>query len=207
MCQNPYLNSWEKRALDISIAGLALPPYIACLGAAALHQHENPLMSFERTTANGDSLEINKIKLDRSKRVGRILFELGFDEMPQIVESVLRGDMSIVGPRATSPRRHEQIVNTLPPSLRMAREIHLSNTRPGIISTYSLLSHRGLSTKEQARLRTICDIRDAQHGSILFDLRLCAKVIRKKEAFARIREELMEHAESATAPECQRCVV
>jgi lipopolysaccharide/colanic/teichoic acid biosynthesis glycosyltransferase len=107
-----------KRALDLLVTiVLALPALmIGCLcGLAILLDDGSPvLFQQERVGLGGAKFQIVKFRTMHHAdepnplfpsavhitRIGRILRRLSLDELPQLI-NVLRGDMSIVGPRPT----------------------------------------------------------------------------------------------------------
>ena len=126
-----------KRALDITISGLALLliGWFILLVALFLHFANKGAGAFftqDRPGKNGKIFRVIKFKTmtderdgngkllpdaKRLTRVGRIVRSLSVDELPQLI-NVFKGDMSIIGPRPLLPeylwvfddfqnRRHE----------------------------------------------------------------------------------------------------
>ena len=94
------------------------------------HGHEFTLYKFRSMTANADKLGpgITAHGDARVTRVGRILRRTKLDELPQLF-NVLKGDMSLVGPRPEDPR----YVALYTPEQRK-----VLNVRPGITSLASV---------------------------------------------------------------------
>jgi len=129
-------NALLKRAFDILISALALivasPVMLITALAIKLGDGGPVLYKQTRLTQNGRQFQICKFrsmrvdaekdgvarlstgdKDDRITPVGRIIRKLRIDELPQIL-NILKGDMSVVGPRPERPEIAEQYEKTLP---------------------------------------------------------------------------------------------
>jgi len=94
----------------------------------------------------------------RITRVGRVLRRLSLDELPQLW-NVVRGDMSIVGPRPTLRYQVEQYDE---------RQRHRLDVRPGITGWAQIHGRASLSWAERIEL----DLWYVEHRSPLVDLRI-----------------------------------
>jgi exopolysaccharide biosynthesis polyprenyl glycosylphosphotransferase len=100
----------------------------------------------------------------RVTRVGRVLRKLSLDELPQLL-NVLKGDLSLVGPRAiTSDEldRYGDDVDTL------------LNIRPGVTGYWQINGRSRLSYEDRVRL----DLSYIANWSLRLDLHIIAKTIR-----------------------------
>lgn len=95
-----------KRIVDVSVAGIsvvALAPFLILLGVmVSLDSPGHPLFVSRRLARNGRVFPCFKFRTMTAggevTRLGSFLRRYGLDELPQFL-NVLRGDMSIVGPR------------------------------------------------------------------------------------------------------------
>jgi len=115
----PAARSWRKRALDCLLAAggllLFLPLFLVVALAIRLDDGGPVFFTQQRTGLNGRLFTILKFRTMRAggeasatqqarrndarvTRVGRLLRKLSIDELPQLI-NVVRGDMSLVGPR------------------------------------------------------------------------------------------------------------
>ncbi|CAG0963757.1 partial O-antigen biosynthesis protein WbqP, partial [Anaerolineae bacterium] len=101
--------------------------------------------------------------------VGRWLRRSRLDELPQVI-SVLRGDMSIVGPRPERPEFAE----------RLEQEIPFYRTRlmarPGLTGWAQVNAEYGASV-ESAALKLEYDLYYIKHRSLLFDLWIVLRTV------------------------------
>jgi exopolysaccharide biosynthesis polyprenyl glycosylphosphotransferase len=104
-----------------------------------------------------------KIKHDpRITRVGRVLRKLSLDELPQLW-NVLRGDMSLVGPRPPTPNEVECYTT---------RQVQRLAVMPGITGLWQV---SGRSTIADFDQWIELDLRYARTWSIWLDLRILAR--------------------------------
>ena len=151
--ESMHLYERTKRLLDLvlSVAALVvLFPIFALIALAVRLDSAGPVLFKQRRVGkNGRVFEIYKfrsMRVDASKyefspttdedsritRIGRILRKLSLDELPQIV-NVIKGDMSLVGPRPEMPF----IVDSYGP-----RERWRLSVVPGITGLWQLSADR-----------------------------------------------------------------
>jgi lipopolysaccharide/colanic/teichoic acid biosynthesis glycosyltransferase len=98
----------------------------------------------------------------RITRVGRILRKTSLDEIPQLI-NVLRGEMSLVGPRPTS----------FAPSTYSLWHTYRLEVMPGMTGLLQIRGRNGMTLDERLRL----DIAYIEHWSLALDLKILLKTI------------------------------
>jgi lipopolysaccharide/colanic/teichoic acid biosynthesis glycosyltransferase len=180
-----------KHAVDRVLAALAillLSPLLLLLAIAVKLSSSGPVLFRQRRVGRDDTyFEILKFRSmrppgpaeeqlilltgrapggvegwDRRTWVGRLLRASSLDELPQLF-NVLRGDMSLVGPRPERPEYVELFSGEIP---RYA-ERHL--VRPGITGWAQINGLRGQTSIAE---RSVLDDYYIRHWSLRFDLRI-----------------------------------
>ncbi|MBX4907208.1 MULTISPECIES: sugar transferase [Rhizobium] len=106
--------------------------------------------------------------------IGALLRRTNIDELPQLL-NVLRGDMSLVGPRchAINMRAAGRLYEELVPNYH-----HRHVMRPGITGLAQTRGWRGPTARPlQARARIACDIYYVRNFSLLLDLKILFKTL------------------------------
>lgn len=172
-----------KRAFDIfaSLLGLiVLSPVMLCVAAAVRHQDGGPaLFRQARLTQGGRQFQLMKFRSmvvnaesgtgavlagkndDRITKVGRFIRATRLDELPQLW-NILKGDMSVVGPRPERPEFYETICAEYPEF-----EYRLK-VKAGLTGYAQLYGKYNTTFAEKAKL----DVYYIQHASLLWDLQL-----------------------------------
>lgn len=203
------ISGWShvfKRAEDIVLASIALvllSPVLAAIALAVKLDSKGPVLFRQRRVGfNNRAFEMLKFRSmyhERSEhvirqqamrddprvtRVGAILRRLSLDELPQIV-NVLRGDMSVVGPRPHAPgtraagRPFEDVVS---------RYAARHRVKPGITGLAQVRGYRGETETEDKLVRRVdSDLEYIERWSIWLDLVIIARtafsVLRMKNAW------------------------
>jgi len=172
-----------NRAADIAVGGAALVVSAPLLGLAALAvklEDRGPVL-YRQTRVGRDAADFELLKLrtmvvgaeklgagysvdegdPRITRVGRILRRLSLDELPQLW-NVVRGDMSIVGPRPTLRYQVERYDE------RQRRRL---DVKPGITGWAKVHGRATLSWPERIEL----DVWYVEHRSPRLDLKILLK--------------------------------
>lgn len=98
----------------------------------------------------------------RVTKVGKILRKLSIDELPQFF-NVLKGDMSVVGPRPERPQYVDKFKEEIP------RYMVKHQVRPGLTGWAQVSGYRG-DTSIKGRVE--CDIYYIENWTLWFDLRI-----------------------------------
>jgi lipopolysaccharide/colanic/teichoic acid biosynthesis glycosyltransferase len=107
----------------------------------------------------------------RVTSVGRYLRKLSIDELPQLV-NVLRGDMSLVGPRPHPPALDKAFASMLPDYMERY------NAKPGITGLAQILGYRGPTKNPGLMERRIsADTEYVRRCSFLLDLWILLKTV------------------------------
>lgn len=102
----------------------------------------------------------------RVTRFGTFLRRTSLDELPQLI-NVLKGEMSLVGPRPHAIAHNEQYAALIDQYLGRHR------VKPGITGWAQIHGHRGeTETVEKMRARVEYDLYYIDHWSLWFDLRI-----------------------------------
>ena len=105
----------------------------------------------------------------RMTRVGAFLRRTRLDEVPNVL-SVLRGEMSMVGPRPERPEFFERLERDIP--LYRARLV----VAPGLTGWAQIKHHYGDSI-EDARMKLVYDLYYVKHQTLSFDVRILLSTI------------------------------
>jgi lipopolysaccharide/colanic/teichoic acid biosynthesis glycosyltransferase len=179
-----FYRRWGKRALDIALSALGLlllsPALIAIaalvrikLGAPVLFRHVRPglqarpftLYKFRTMTDERDEQGNLLPDDERLTRLGEFLRRASLDELPELL-NVLRGDMSLVGPRPLILRYLERYTP------EQARR-HL--VRPGITGLAQISGRNAIPWEERFAL----DVWYVDHLSLPLDLKILARTVWK----------------------------
>lgn len=186
-----------KRAADVSLAGAALALTAPALGAAALAVRAlmgTPVLFRQARPGRGDQLfTVYKLRTmttgqgsdaARLTPLGKLLRATSLDELPQLW-NVLKGDMSLVGPRPL-------LVSYLPRYSSEQRRRH--DVLPGITGWAQINGRNTVTHEEKFRL----DVWYVDHWSLALDARILATTLWRVLARAGISAE-----GHATMPEFQ----
>ncbi len=188
------INQFIKRAFDIFVAILVLlgvltwlTPLLAILikldskGPVFFKQKRNGLdyrefycFKFRSMTPN-ESADIHQVSRndERITRIGKLIRKTSIDELPQFI-NVLKGDMSVVGPRP------HMVSHTHMYAERIDKFMVRHFIKPGITGLAQVSGYRGeVETDNDIINRVKFDIFYIENWSLLLDIRIMALTVIK----------------------------
>ena len=172
-----------NRLADVALAGLGLAlasPFLAAAALAVKLEDGGPVLFRQtRVGKNGKDFELVKLRsmtvgaehvgagfaVDRGDaritRVGRLLRRTSVDELPQLW-NVLRGDMSVIGPRPTLRYQVDRYTD------RQRRRLEV---RPGLTGLAQVNGRATLAWADRIEL----DVWYVEHRSPLVDLKILVR--------------------------------
>lgn len=167
-----------KRLLDVLVGGLFFiifsPLLILITLISLITGGRQVFISQDRVGKNGSLFKMYKFRTygTRDGRneitiLGRVLRPLRLDELPQIV-NIIKGDMSLVGPRPELPSFHRLGIDNIPDySLRLL-------VRPGLTG-WAQINYKYTVTVEEYRIKTAYDLYYVARRSFCLDLKCLLK--------------------------------
>jgi Undecaprenyl-phosphate glucose phosphotransferase len=193
-----HLQQVAKRVFDVVVAAAALvmlAPLLTLVAIAIKLDSAGPVL-FRQTRHgfNNETIDVFKFRSmtglengdhfvqavrndPRITRVGAILRRTNIDELPQLI-NVLRGEMSIVGPRPHATAHNKLFEGKI--SVFSRRHV----VKPGITGWAQVNGYRGATqTLEQMRRRVEHDLYYIDNWSFRFDLRILIMTLFSKSAY------------------------
>jgi len=174
-----------RRGLDLAIAlpaTILTAPVVAILALAIrLETPGHPIYTQTRAGRNGKRFQIYKLRTmvrgaeftgaglaiqegdDRITRMGQFLRRYSLDELPNLW-NVVRGEMSIVGPRPTLPVQVEQYTT---------RQRGRLAVKPGLTGWAQINGRASLPWSDRIEL----DLWYVEHRTVALDLRIIARTV------------------------------
>ena len=175
-----YLHSRRKRALDLAVAVPLLTLSAPIVGLAALavrlESPGHPIYKQRRIGRDGHAFEVIKLRTmvsgaehmgagmavdegdTRITKIGAFLRRTSIDELPNLL-NIVRGEMSLVGPRPTIQVQVDQYTD---------RQRGRLTVRPGLTGWAQVNGRASLPWSERIEL----DLWYIEHASLRLDLRI-----------------------------------
>ncbi len=187
-----------KRSVDIVLATAALlilSPLFLAVAVAIKYDSPGPVIFRQRrygfnqepfqifkfrsmTTLEDDAKLTQATENDaRFTGIGKFMRRLNIDELPQLL-NVLRGEMSLVGPRPHALAHDQQFERSI------ALYARRHNVKPGITGWAQVNGLRGaITTDDKIRSRIAYDLYYIDNWSLLFDLQILWLTVVSKKAY------------------------
>ncbi len=140
-------------------------PVIFAQVRVGLHNREFKMYKFRSMVVQDAAKEANAWTTKNDTRVtgiGRIIRKTSIDELPQLF-NVLKGDMSLVGPRPERPKFVEKFKEEIP------RYMIKHQVRPGITGWAQVNGYRGDTS---IRKRVECDLHYIENWTVGLDIKI-----------------------------------
>jgi len=196
------LEQVSKRCVDIAGAAIgimALSPLMLLSAVAIKLDSTGPVLfrqrrngfntqpflifKFRTMTVMEDGSDVQQAQQfdPRVTPIGRILRKTSIDELPQLI-NVLRGDMSLVGPRPHA-LAHDNHYGDL-----LSDYAFRHHVKPGITGWAQVRGYRGETARvEQMKGRVDCDLWYINNWSLVLDLKIlaltCVELMRRRNAY------------------------
>ena len=147
-------------------------PLIFTQDRVGLHNQEFRMYKFRSMTVQDEKEEKKgwTTKNDpRVTKVGKVIRKTSIDELPQLF-NVLKGDMSLIGPRPERPQYVEKFREEIP------RYMVKHQVRPGMTGWAQVNGYRGNTS---IRKRIEYDIYYIEHWSVAFDIKILVLTVFK----------------------------
>ena len=184
----PFLKSAEDYALGTVLLIMAVPIFILTAVAIkldssgpvffkqrrrGLNQNIFEVIKFRTMTVQEDGNDVVQAKRDdpRTTRVGRLLRRTSIDELPQLI-NVLKGEMSLVGPRPHALTHDEQYSGLL------QTYANRHQVKPGMTGLAQVNGYRGeTKTPEQMQKRVDLDLDYIRNWSLALDFKILSRTM------------------------------